>query len=90
MLPVLTKKTARDNSPDYSNEALRTIEKDFYNMLKAVELETYTESLANKLTQHLKVDVKLKAVLSSILRNERTRSNIDLDLDKLPAKQTFC
>ena len=53
---VALKKTAADNQVDFSSEAVRTVERNFYvvNCLKSVDSEEDTIHLSSKLSQLLK------------------------------------
>ena len=88
------KRTADDNKKIFSEEAVKSVQEDFYiyDLLKAVETPSKAISLAHKLMALLKRGgfrltkwtSNSREVLTRIPEDKRARPTVNLDLDELP------
>ena len=88
------KRTADDNKKIFSEEAVKSVQEDFYiyDLLKAIETPSKAISMAHKLMAllerggfHLtKWTSNSREALASIPKDKRARRTVNLDLDELP------
>jgi len=93
------KRTAADNKKNFSEEAVRSVQEDFYvdDLLKAVETPSKAISLAHELMALLekggfrltKWTSNSREVLASIPEDERAQPTVNLDLDELPIERAL-
>ena len=93
------RRTADANKSSFSEDAINTVEKDFYvdDLLKAVPSDTDAIQLANELIELLqkggfrwtKWMSNGREVLANISEEERAKPSLDLDLDKLPVERAL-
>ena len=93
------RKTAKDNAAFFSEDVVKSVEKDFYvdDLLRAFSSDLKAMKFAKDLMDLLlKGGLRLikwcsssKKVLSSILAAERADPSLNLDLDQLPVKRAL-
>lgn len=93
------KRTAEDNKKIFSEEAVKSVQEDFYvdDLLKAVETPSKAISLAHELMALLekggfrliKWTSNSQEVLASIPKYKRAQPTVNLDLDELPIKRAL-
>lgn len=93
------KKTARDNASDFSQGAVKAVQRNFYvdDLLKSLPNELIAIRLANELIELLrrggfrltKFISSSKRVLAAIPTSERADPLLNLDLDKLPVERAL-
>jgi len=93
------KRTAEDNKKIFSEEAVKSVQEDFYvdDLLKAVETPSKAISLAHELMALLekggfcliKWTSNSQEVLASIPKYKRAWPTVNLDLDELPIKRAL-
>ena len=93
------KRTADDNKKIFSEEAVKSVQEDFYvdDLLKAVETPSKAISLAHELMALLdkggfrltKWTSNSREVLASIPEGKRARPTVNLDLDELPIERAL-
>jgi len=91
------KRTAADNKKNFSEEAVKSVQEDFYvdDLLKAVETPSKAISLAHELMALLekggfcltKWTSNSREVLASIPEDKRAQPTVNLDLDELPVER---
>lgn len=93
------KRTADDNKKIFSEEAVKSVQEDFYvdDLLKAVETPSKAISLAHELMALLekggfrltKWTSNSREVLASIPEDKQARPTVNLDLDELPIERSL-
>ncbi|KAL9975992.1 hypothetical protein ACROYT_G013221 [Oculina patagonica] len=93
------KRTAEDNKNDFSEEAVRAVQEDFYvdDLLKAVETTSKAISLAHELMSLLerggfrltKWTSNSRELLANIPEDKRAQPTLNLDLDQLPIERAL-
>jgi hypothetical protein len=93
------RKTAKDNSDDFSQSAVDAIEKDFYvdDLLKSLPNEQAAIGLSSKITELLqrggfcltKFMSSSKKVLAAVPASERANPSFNLNMDKLPVERAL-